>query len=151
MAKTQKRIIRVANQAKLQAYRTEMKWMYGYKVPNTFQQAQQLDKENGNTKWTECTKLELDQIDDYDTFEDKGTDWEPSKGFKKITVHLVYAVKHDGRHKARLVAGGHLTPVPVESVYSSVVSLRGIRMLAFIAELKDLELWGTDIGNAYLE
>ena len=64
---------------------------------------------------------------------------------------MVYAVKHDGRHKARLVAGGHLTDTPIDSVYSSVVSLRGIRILTFIAELNDLEVWCTDVGNAYLE
>ena len=38
-------------------------------------------------------------------------------------VHLIFAVKHDGRHKSRLVAGGHLTALPEESVYSGVVSL----------------------------
>ena len=37
---------------------------------------------------------------------------------------ILYAVKYDGRHKARLVADGHLTPEPVESIYSGVVSLR---------------------------
>jgi hypothetical protein len=31
-------------------------------------------------------------------------------------------VKHNGRHKSRLVAGGHLTYVPVNSIYSGVVS-----------------------------
>ena len=66
-------------------------------------------------------------------------------------MHLVYAVKHDGRHKVRLDADGHLTATPVESVCSSVVSLRGIRMLTLIAELNHLRLWATDIGNAYLE
>ena len=71
--------------------------------------------------------------------------------FKKISVHLVFAVKHDGRHKARLVAGGHLTDTPIDSVHSSVVSLRAIRILTFIAELNDMEVWCTDIGNAYLE
>ena len=40
---------------------------------------------------------------------------------------------------------------PIDSVYSSVATLRGVRMVAFIAELNDLELWATDIGNAYLE
>jgi len=35
-------------------------------------------------------------------------------------------------------------------VHSSVVSLCGIRLLTFIAELNDLEVWATDIGNAYL-
>jgi hypothetical protein len=49
----------------------------------------------------------------------------PPTGFKKIRVHIVYDVKHDGRHKARLVADGHLTGIPLDSVYSGVVSLRG--------------------------
>ena len=35
-------------------------------------------------------------------------------GYQKIRVHLILAVKYDGRHKARLVADGHLTPEPVE-------------------------------------
>ena len=29
--------------------------------------------------------------------------------YHRIKVHLVFAVKFDGRHKARLVADGHLT------------------------------------------
>jgi hypothetical protein len=64
---------------------------------------------------------------------------------------MVYDVKHDGRHKARLVAGGHLTDPNTESVYSGVVSLRGIRLIVFLAELNGLQLWGADVGNAYLE
>ena len=75
----------------------------------------------------------------------------PPDGYKKINLHFVYDVKHDGRFKARVVAGGHLTETPVESIYSGVVSLRGIRIVTFIAELNDLEVWQTDIGNAYLE
>jgi hypothetical protein len=64
---------------------------------------------------------------------------------------MIYAVKHDGRHKARMVAGGHRTGTPIDSTYSSVVSLPGLRLVTFISELNGLELWGTDIGNAYLE
>ena len=60
-------------------------------------------------------------------------------------------MKHDGRHKARLVANGNMTAVPVESIYSGVVSLRGIRLIVFLAELNGLDVWATDIGNAYLE
>ena len=63
----------------------------------------------------------------------------------------MYDVKHDGRLKARLVADGHLTQIPAESVYSGVVSLRSIRLCVFLAELNGLELWGADVGNAYLE
>ena len=63
----------------------------------------------------------------------------------------VYDVKFDGRHKSRFVAGGHRTDTPIESTYSGVVSLLGVRTVTFLAELKELELWSTDIGNAYLE
>ena len=64
---------------------------------------------------------------------------------------MVYAVKHDGRHKARFVAGGHLTKDPESSVYSSVVNIRSLRIILLAAELNDLELQGADVGNAYLE
>ena len=60
-------------------------------------------------------------------------------------------MKHDGWHKTRIVAGGHLTDIPMESVYSGVVSLRGIRLLVFLAELNGLQAWATDISSVYLQ
>ena len=50
-----------------------------------------------------------------------------------------------------MVAGGHLTPDPIESIYSGVVSIRSLRLVLFIAKLYNLEVWRADIGNAYLE
>ena len=50
-----------------------------------------------------------------------------------------------------MVAGGHLTPDPIESIYSGVVSIRSLRLVIFLAKLNNLEVWGADIGNAYLE
>jgi hypothetical protein len=91
------------------------------------------------------------QLDDYGCFHDQGKGVDIPKGFKKIPVHLIYDVKHNGRHKVRIVADGHLTDIPVDSVYSGVVTLRGLRLLIFLAELNDLQTWTTDIGNAYLE
>ena len=73
------------------------------------------------------------------------------KGYHRIKVHLVFAVKFDCRHKSRLVADSHLTPVPAENIYSGVVSLRNLRLVIFLGKLNNLEMWGTDIGNAYLE
>ena len=64
---------------------------------------------------------------------------------------MIYAVKHDGRHKARFVAGGHLTPEPEDSVYSGVVSNRSLRIVLLAAELNGLQLMGADITMAYLE
>jgi len=82
---------------------------------------------------------------------DKGVGFNPGSDFKKIRVHVVHAVKHDGRHKARLVAGGDLTETPIDSACSSVVSLQGIRIFAFPGEPNGLKAWSTNIGNAYLE
>ena len=70
---------------------------------------------------------------------------------QKIRVNLIFVVKHKRRHKPRLVADGSLTPEPVENIYSGVVSLRNLRLVIFLGELNNLELWGADIGNAYLE
>ena len=151
MAKTQKKLIRLANKAKLQSFRSKPIFMYGFQVPRNHVEAMELDRINGNTMWKDAETTELGQIDEYESFIDKGIGYKPGSDYKKIRVHMVYAVKHDGRHKARLVAGGHLTETPVDSVYSSVVSLRGIRILTFIAELNNMEVWSTDIGNAYLE
>ena len=99
--------------------------MYGYQVPKDYKEAILLDKKNGNTRWADCTSLELQQMQDYQVFIDKGlfSDTGIPIGFKKIRVHLIYAVKHDGRHKARLVADGHLTDIPLNSVYAGVVSI----------------------------
>jgi len=110
----------------------------------------ELDKLNGNTKWLDAIKLELIQLDEYHTFLVKPKGFIPD-GHKKIRCHLVFDVKHDGRYKARFVAGGHLTEVPVESVYSGVVTLRGLRICIFLGEHNGQEIWCTDIGNAYLE
>ena len=149
--KNAKKMLRLVNQAKLKSFRSAPMYKYGFQVPRNHAEAMRLDQEHGNTKWHDAECLELDQIDEYDTFDDRGKEAIPPKDYKRIRVHMVYDMKHDGRHKARLVADGHLTEVPLASVYSSVVSLRSIRIVTFLAELNELELWGTDVGNAYLE
>jgi hypothetical protein len=126
IAKQQKKLFFMSNQAKLRSFLTAPIYMYGFEIPRDYAHAVRLDLQNGHTKWQDSTVLEMAQLADYDVFTDKGIDGDPGKDFKKIRAHLVYAVKHDGRHKARLVADGHLTEVPVDSVYSGVVSLRGL-------------------------
>ena len=150
LARRQKRLLRLANQAKLQSYRCSPVYKFGVQVPRNHDQAMELDRLNGNTLWRDAEGRELGQIDEYEAFEDKGIGACP-KGHKKIRVHMVYDVKPTLQRKARLVADGHLTETPIDGTYSSVVSLRGLKLVLFLAELNKMEAWCTDIGNAYLE
>lgn len=84
-------------------------------------------------------------------FKDIGKFSPVPEGYKNIRVHMMYDVKHDGRHQARLVANGQLTDIPIDSVYSGVVSLHGFQLLLFLTELNGLPIWATDIASAYLE
>ena len=93
----------------------------------------------------------MDCMIEYKVFKDIGLASAKPTDYKNIRVHFVYDVKHDGRHQARLVADGHLTDVPVDSVHSGVVSLCGFGLLPFLAELNGLEIWGTDISRSHSE
>ena len=52
--------------------------------------------------------------------------------------------------KARFVAGGHVTELPVDLTYSSVLAYDSVCLAFLIAALNDIELLSADIGNAYL-
>ena len=98
--------------------------MLGLHIPRNYDEALKFDEQNGNTRWQDCTKLELQQLQDYKFFRDQGKDRKIPKVYKSIRTNLIYAIKHDNRHKTRMVADGHLTNIPIESVYSGVVGLR---------------------------
>ena len=71
-------------------------------------------------------------------------------GFKpQMNTKCTSQPPKDQGNKARLVANGSLTQDPMENIYSGVVSLQVLGI--FLGELNNLELWGADIGNAYLE
>ena len=133
--------------------------MFGFLIPRNYTEALEFDNANNNSKWYDATNAELDSIHSYQVFQKhEKAQYDKQKkvinappGYQKIRAHLIFAVKYDGRHKARLVADGHLTPEPAESIYSGVVSLRNLKLVIFLGKLNNLELWGADIGNAYLE
>ena len=133
--------------------------MFGYLISRNYMEAMQFDSENKNSKWYDAIKLEMEFMLEYKVFKmwdkailDKHKKVKkPPRGYHRIKVHLVFAVKFGGRHKAGLVADGHLTPEPIENIYSGVVSLRNLRLVIFLGKLNNLELCGADIGNAYLE
>ena len=129
------------------------KYKYGFEVPRNYAVAERLNIKNDNHYWMNANKLEHVQLKEYDVFTDKGrfAGCRIPRGYQLIRVHTIFDVKVDRRHKARVVADGHLTATPTESVYSGVVSLQGFWTCLFIGELDSLEPWTTNIGNAYLE
>jgi hypothetical protein len=110
------------------ATRNAPRYKFGYCIPHNYGEAMQFDPKNGNKLWREATDLEMSQLAEYNTFRDLGhkDTAPPPTGYKKILTHLVYDCKHDGRHKAQMVADGHLMDIPLESMYSGVISLRGL-------------------------
>ena len=97
--------------------------------------ATQFDSENKNSKWYDAIKIRMESMLEYKVLKK----WDkaildkhkkvtnPPRGYHRIKVHLVFAVKFDGRHKARLVADGRLTPEPIENIYSGGDSLTNLR------------------------
>jgi hypothetical protein len=83
--------------------------------------------------WQDSEELEKNQLHEYSTFEDQGLNAPTPEGHTKIPTHFMYDVKHDGRHKSRMVAGGHSTEMPVDSVYFGVVTLAGVRIVTFLS------------------
>lgn len=151
ISRREKKFTRMLKQAKVAPSRDIPVYKFGIEMPHSINAVPSLDKRNGNQKWKQACDLEIALMDDYDTFHDLGKSAMTPKGYKKIRLHWVFDVKQDLRHRARLVAGGHLTEVPMESPYSGVVSLRSLRMCVFAAELNNLKIYATDISSAYLE
>ena len=157
-ARTARRLIRTLKKSKYRQAKAPRKYKHRWEVPRDYAHVLQLDIQNGNNKWKDAIDLEIEQIKEYQVFKDyekavyeKNKITNAPEGHQKIRVHFVFDVKHCGKFKARLVADGHLTKEPMETVYSGVVSIRNLRLAMFLAELNDLELWGADVGNAYLQ
>ena len=134
-ARTARRLIRTLKKSKYRQARASRKYKHGWEVPRDYAHALQLDIHNGNNKWKEAIDLEIEQIKEYQVFKDfgkavydKNNITNAPKGHQKIRVHFVFDVKHCGKFKARLVADGHFTKEPMETVYSGVVSIRNLRL-----------------------
>ena len=137
-ARPARRFIRTHKKSRSQSIDKQSitKYKRGWEVPRDYAHALQLDIQNDNNKWKDALDLENEQIKEYQAFKDyvkvvydKDKIRDAPKGHQKIRVHFVFDVKHCGKFKARLVADGHLTKEPMETVYSGVVSLRNLRLI----------------------
>ena len=126
-----KRLIRAVKQSRIHQVRASARYQHSFQISTDYNHAIRPDKKSSNTHWQDTMDLESSQIHEHKVFKD--------------TVNL------DDRSKERLVTDGHLTKEPGESIYSGVVSLRSLRMVVFLPQLNNLEIWGADVNNAYPE
>ena len=110
LAKKDKVLATAIKQSKIRQVRRSQTYMFGYLIPRNYMEAMQFDSENKNSKWYDAIKLEMESMSEYKVFKkwdkailDKHKKVKnPPKGYHRIKVHLVFAVKFDGRHKAIL-------------------------------------------------
>ena len=81
IAKNQKELTRAINQSTIRQVRRLAVYQFGFLIPKDYKQALQLDEQNGNSKWYDATKLEMDQINEYKSFRTMGKpNMIPSRG-----------------------------------------------------------------------
>lgn len=123
---------------------------FGFKIPKTIKEAQQIDKDNGNALWQDAIDEEMGAAPV--AFEMLNDGEEPPPGHQFMRCHLVFDVELEGnfRRKARLVAGGHMTETPVVVTCASVVLQEMVWIALTMAALNDLEAKTSDIQCAFL-
>jgi hypothetical protein len=89
-------------------------------LPKTVKDALDIDAQTGYTFWRETIAREMRNV--MPVFEFSDDDIVP-KGCNLITWHVIFDVKFDLTHKARLVAGGKLVDAPKESGFTPVLFL----------------------------
>ncbi len=107
---------RMCNQARLHTERNSPVYKFGILLPRDRNHALQIDKDNDNKVWETSIGLEIDQLNECKTFRNMGKHAKIPRDHQRIRVHFVFDVKHDLRCKSRLVAGGHMTDPPKDSV-----------------------------------
>ena len=144
---------RLQKQVKLNKKRTNtIKYQFGYRVPRTIKEAYKLDELNGNTKWKDAILTELKKLhEEYSCFKIVEHKHDIGEGYKYIPLLWAFAVKFDGRHRARCVAGGHITPDLEDDLYSGSVDLETVRIAFVAAQLTALKIIAADVGSAYIQ
>ena len=126
---------------------------YGIRIPKSVKEVYEIDKENGNTLWTEAIKKEMANVGiAFSPSEEQNPHEFEKLGYQWINCHMIFDVKlgENFCHKVRLVAGCHMTDTPASMTCSSVVSRDSMRICLTLAALNDLKVLSGDIQNAYL-
>jgi Reverse transcriptase (RNA-dependent DNA polymerase) len=143
--------VEIARVQKVITSPTSVKYKIGIHIPKEIKNAIYLDKKNENSLWKDAIRAESKQPTDYQTFMVLDSEEDIPKGYQKIPYHIVFDVKYELQHKARLVAGGNWTlMIKKTSIYSSVLLVDTIRIGFFLGELYGFSCCTCDIRNAFL-
>ena len=118
------------------------------KCPTYFHQVRFLKDTND---WLEAMKREVASLNQHGTYELVPRS-SLSKSIEVLPSRFVYALKRDGRKKARLVAGGHRQTSSVfeDSNASPTIDPVSIRIFLYWAARNGLRLSCVDFDSAYL-
>ena len=99
--------------------------MHSVPIPKNGKQALAYDKLFGNTKWRDAIRKEIDTIIEFKVIKiyPKIHSFNPANGWQFAPLHWVYAVKHNGQHKPRLVICGHVTDTEGYNTFASTVQI----------------------------
>ena len=81
---------------------------YGVEVPKSTKHAEELDAQHGNSLWKEAYQKEIASLLSLGCFDFRPPDSKPGPDYQFVKLTMIFEVKQDGHHKARLVAGSHL-------------------------------------------
>ena len=121
-------------------------YKYGFRLPRSSKEAFEIDKSNGNTLWATAINKEMFKIEQFNVFKESSS---VPTGYERLRCMLIFDIKLDGTHKARLVADGSGSPASTDS-YSSVISPDHVRLALIAAALNVLDHSMIDLENAYL-
>ena len=125
---------------------------FGIRVPNSVREALIFDRENKNNLWAEAIKKEMGALDKAQVFRYQPSHFKIPKDYQYAPLRIIFDIKQeDLRHKARLVAGGHVVDSSMYESYSSVVQTMTVRLLQTVALKHDLKIVTGDIGNAFVQ
>ena len=134
-AKTFKRLIRAVKQSRIRQVRASARYQHGFQ------------------HWQDAMDLELSQIHEYKVQVKHNSIMVKQSHlmvFKRSEPTLYMQSNMMADPKQDLLQMD-ISPKNLLNPSTGVVSLRSLRMVVFLSQLNDLEIWGADVGNAYLE
>ena len=129
-----------------------MKEMHGLPCPKSVKCSLELDRIHNNSKWKDAMAKEISIMKDYQVFDHlmDSQILNQKDGWQFAPLHWVFTIKHDLRHKARLVIGAHVTTADDLDKYTATTSMDGVKLQLFLTARSGKKVILGDISSAYL-